>query len=655
MKRIALVAREVYPFSGGGIAPIVTATAGLLTRVAEVTLVTSGAHRERYEELVAAADPTLPEGVHFVFVDEPGPEGYAPWFSHMHAYSGSVFEALCEAYPDGGPDLVEFCDYLGEGFVTVQARRTFDPRIRNSLVCVRLHTTAELCNVLDGHVGDDFATVATFDAERYVLRHADRILWSGGDVLGTYQRYYGAANLAPAVELPDAFLGRDDATPPPPGDHGSDEGPLRLLYLGRMERRKGVQNLLRAILSVESPHSWRLTLLGGDTATAPLQQSLRAQLELMAAGDERIDFATPVERHEVGDFIRRHDVVVAPSLWECWPNVVRESLMFNRPVLATPVGGLVEMVRPGVSGWLAEGTSPEALAAALERLLADRGAARRLAEDGGPWRVFEELTCPDRLVESYGRLLEARSDRAVVPGGSTPLVSIVVPYFRLDALVEDTLDSIAAQTYPNIETIVVNDGSLRLKDAILTKLEQRPGVRVVTQVNQGLSQARNFGVSQARGRYVLPLDADDLIHPTLVERCAAIMEADPSLAYVTPWSRFMSHEGELLSQKGGYYPYGNWSRLIERNNVAGTCTAMMRRRLFEDYAYSPDLTSYEDWFLYRRLHEAGRYGAVIPERLFYYRVRADSMMREVALPRVGLLFDEMRALSIEARTRWTAA
>ena len=63
-------------------------------------------------------------------------------------------------------------------------------------------------------------------------------------------------------------------------------------------------------------------------------------------------------------------------------------------------------------------------------------------------------------------------------------------------------------------------------------------------------------------------------------------------------------------------PFGNWTNLMERNNVGGTCAALIRRSLFESgFAYSTDLTSYEDWLLYLELHHAGHHGAVIPERL----------------------------------------
>jgi glycogen synthase len=652
--RVALVSREFYPFVGGGIAPIVAAAARYLAGIADVTVVTSAAYRDEYERLAAAGDPRLPPGsVRLVFVDEPDGDSWGAYFSYMHAYSARVDAALRAAYPDRGPDVLEFCDYFGEGFVTTQARKTHDPWLESTRVCVRLHTTAYVCAVLNGRLSDEFPNQAVFEAERYVLRNADMVLWSGGDILGTYQRVYGADTLARATKLPDAFLdeqgGADaDRLAPPEGDA------LRLLYLGRLERRKGVQNLIRAITGL-SRRDVRLTLLGGDTDTAPLGASMRRQLELMAADDERIWFGGTVPRSEVGRHIRDCHVVVVPSLWECWPNTAREALMQNRPVLATPVGGLSEIVQPGRSGWTTRDRSAEALRAAIAEIAARPAEVRGMIESGAPRAVFEELTDSSALIEGYRALAGVPASRPR-PRPGVPLVSIVIPYFRLDRYLRETVASAAAQTHPSTEIVIVNDGSLRPEDQVAYDLAEEFGARVVTQVNSGLGAARNFGIAQSRGRYVLPLDADDTIAPQFVERCVRALERDDGLAYVTSWVEYMDPSGRSASDDdGGYVPFGNWTELMELNNVGGTCVAVIRRSLFESgFAYSTDLTSYEDWLLYLDLRHAGHHGAVIPERLIRYRVREESMMRTVGAPRLARLFGELRAHRRELEISWTA-
>ena len=654
--RIALVSRELYPYIGGGIAPIVTAAARALSEIAEVTVVTSGAHRATHEALARAGDPRLLDArVRLVWVTDPEPEEALPYFSYMHAYSARVDQALRQAFPGRGPDLIELCDYLAEGMVTVQARHTSDPWLADTLVAVRLHTTSEICAVLDGHMPDDFQTIAIHDAERYTLRHADRILWSGGDVLETYRRYYGADALAPAERIPDAFL-EEDA---PAGPSGAEDhrGPLRMLYAGRAERRKGVANLMRA-MTIIGREDLHLTLVGGDTDTGPRQSSQRGSLELMSADDKRIVFLDSVPRHEMDAHFRAADVVVVPSLWECWPNVAREAMMHNRPVLATPVGGLTELVVPGRTGWFSDDSSPPALARAIEALADAPGRVRELIASGRPRERYEVVTDRTAFLERYARLVAAGPrERSRRGRTAPPLVSVVIPYFKLEQHIEETVSSVEEQTHPAIEIVVVNDGSLRLEDGFLLDWADAGRIKLVNQVNTGLSAARNTGVTLARGEFVLPLDADDTIAPAFVERCLEALERDPQLAYATTWVRYMLPDGTPMEDaESGYHPFGNWSRLIERNNVGGTCAALMRRRIFErGFRWNQDLTSFEDWLLYLEMARAGLLGAVVPERLFDYRVRPDSMMRTDGRPLTGVIVGEIAAHLRESEVQWVAS
>ena len=272
------------------------------------------------------------------------------WEAQARVWGQRVFDAIKCEFPDGGPDIVEFPDYEGDGCVTIQAARTRDASLRNTQVVVRLHTTVEMTSVLNGHVGrsDHFRKVC--DYERYSLEFADRILWPGGDVLGTYARFYGAATLAPATKVRHAILPRLSEWSWDRGvasDRGDDL--LRLIYLGRLERRKGVQNLVRAATSIERD-DWSLTLVGPDTNTGPLGVSVREQLRLMAAEDPRIAFRDVIPFGGSVELFSQHDVGIVPSLWECWGYVALECLAANRPMVATPVGGLAEIVSEGISG-----------------------------------------------------------------------------------------------------------------------------------------------------------------------------------------------------------------------------------------------------------------------------------------------------------------
>ena len=218
--RIVFVSREVYPFDSAGLGNYVLFTAAALASVAEVTIVTSALHEPHYRELAAAGDARLPDGVRFEFVPEPRAEEAADWYGVLHLWSARAQAALVRLYPDGGPDLVEFPDYFGEGCVAAQSVQTLDRRLRNTLVCVRAYTTSEMCAVLDGHLPDDRDARHLHEVERFALRHAHRFLWPGGGVLAAYHAFYGEDGVAPATRIPHTVV-------PGPGARGHSVGGRR--------------------------------------------------------------------------------------------------------------------------------------------------------------------------------------------------------------------------------------------------------------------------------------------------------------------------------------------------------------------------------------------------------------------------------------------
>ena len=316
----------------------VPALAGVLGAEHEVTLVTR-----------ARPGATLPDpgpGVRRVLA---APEDHVlgGFACPEHAYSAAVLAAIDEAYGDGlGPDLLEAPDYKAESFVALQAARTGHALLARTRFVVRLRGTAEIAMLHNDRWPDDEDALAVYAMERELLARADRIVHAGGDTLAACTRYYGDGALAPAtcVRLPLPSLA-------PPADFvpRRPREPLRLLYAGRLERRKGVLELVEAILRLATP-DLRLTLVGSDTPTGPVERSMRATLEAMAAGDERIRILGERPRAELQALMAASDVAVLPSRFEWWSNVALEAMHAGLAILATPVGGFTEQVVPGETG-----------------------------------------------------------------------------------------------------------------------------------------------------------------------------------------------------------------------------------------------------------------------------------------------------------------
>lgn len=542
-----------------------------------------------------------------------------------HLRSAAVLEAIEAAYADGeAPDVLEVCDYRALGLVPLQARAAGHPLLRGTVVAVRTSATAELVALHDGRsMRSEEQRVA--ELEREQLRLADRLFWPGGDVLDLYRRYYGDELLPLPVRV-----GRPYPVPAQvPRVEASTGGPLRILYAGRLQRLKGVLDLVEACLGLPED-DWELTMIGADTETAAMGQSVRLVVEAMCEGDPRVRIVDVLPHEELQRRFAEHDLLVSASRLEVCANVVLEAMRAGLPVLATPVGAQPDVIEHGVSGWLADDVGVVALRSALARLLADRDEVERVRASGEVFAAFARFTDSVPLLGAYeGCAGSDRAEREPAVSAEEPQVTAVLPYYRAHPYIEEAVGSILSQTHRNLGVVIVNDGSFAPEDAVLDRLATDPRVRVVNQLNRGDLAARNLGLRLARGEYLLMFDADNTLEPEFVARALAMFRQRPELAYVTSWLRFVDADGEDLAG-GGYAPLGNRVVAAEEENWDGDTSALVSRRALD--LLQPPFAAHGpmqgDWLLYRRLRALGEYGAVIPERLVRYRVLPHSQLRE---------------------------
>lgn len=547
--------------------------------------------------------------------------------SEEHIRSAAVLLAIEDAYGDEPPDYLEAPDFRGHGLVPLQARNAGHRSLRGCATAVRLRGMAEPTCLHDG-TWPRVENRIVFDLEREAMRLAGTLLTPGGEVASLYERHLGLP--LPSVPRRLRVPIRQPAEPPCLERRALAE-PLRILYAGPLQRAKGAFALAEACMQLERT-GWRLTMIGPDTDTAPFGQSVRNTIEAMCAGEERISLPGPASREELRLALGEHDLLVIPSLFDVWPNVALEAMRAGLPILASPLGGLTEIVEDGVTGWHTQETGGAAVFQSLERLLANRGELEEVRASGDVFRRFQRLTDPDAVLAGYDALLaelqvgSSRRGQALTP---EPSVTGIVPYFGDHEWVVEAVRSLLDQTHRNLLVTIVNDGSFAPEDAVLDELASEPRVRVLTKPNGGDHTARNLGIRDAESKYVAMLDADNAFEPGFVERAVAMLEADPGLAYVTSWLRFIGDPAALEAFATGIYPpLGNAVRSDDRFNSDGDTMAVLPRRIFSEHGYwYREAGMTVDWELYRTLRDDGRYGAVIPELLGRYRVRSGSISR----------------------------
>lgn len=220
---------------------------------------------------------------------------------------------------------------------------------------------------------------------------------------------------------------------------------------------------------------------------------------------------------------------------------------------------------------------------------------------------------------------------------SSPKVSVVVPTFNVARYVGRCLASVRAQTLSDWECIVVDDGST---DGTPERIRQAadPRIRLIAQSNKGVSTARNAGLADATGTYLLFLDGDDLLHPEALSRLSAHLDAYPDAvaAYGTVWAIF--EDGSSYPQKGlrrrerSFASGDLLERMIRENFLSIGTTAVRTRTARELGGFNADLRLSEDWEFWCRLAARGdfRFVGAQPE-ISYLRMRSASSSRMLSL------------------------
>ena len=222
-----------------------------------------------------------------------------------------------------------------------------------------------------------------------------------------------------------------------------------------------------------------------------------------------------------------------------------------------------------------------------------------------------------------------RSALACVSGSQAvqPLVTICVPYFNLHEFLEETLDSIAQQTYSNLDVIVINDGSTEAEAvAVFERMRSRfPHFRFVEQANAGIGATRNRGMQMAGGEYFLPVDADNIADPEMVCRFVMGMQHHRDIAAMTCYFLAFRESADVADGRFAYAykPTGGPRILGCLQNIYGDGNAIFRTealRAVGGFETDRD-TSFEDWEVFVKLVNLGRRVEVLPDFLFYYRHR----------------------------------
>jgi glycosyltransferase involved in cell wall biosynthesis len=406
-----------------------------------------------------------------------------------------------------------------------------------------------------------------------------------------------------------------------------DEGRLRLLFVARLVAQKDPLLMVEVARELkERGLSFCVHVIGGGD----LEPEVRALVERYELREEVIfEPAT----HELRPWYAGADVLLMTSAFEGVPVIVYEALAMELPIVAPALPGILELMGEGGGVVVDQRDRAGAYADALEPLLRSRELRSRTGAQGRTIvsERFSVQAMGAKHSRLYERLLGDRSERVPrardLPIGKTelgarrargtPRVSVITPCFNHGRPLSDCLESIQAQTYPDVELIVIDDCSTEAEtQAYVRRLEADDAVQVVRMPrNAGPSAARNRGIELATGRYVLPVDADNLLLPDAIERLVTQLQtAGEHVGFIYQNCQYFGNREDYF-EPPVFNPF-----LLARENYIDTC-ALIDRSVFDlGFSYAEDIVfGHEDWDFFLALAEHGIYGEPARGKTMLYR------------------------------------
>lgn len=568
------------------------------------------------------------------------------------------------------PDMIEVQDYGAMAYFLLKRKLAGAPELASTKIVIYSHTPVFELSEINQEPSHLFPNYWLGQCEKFCLRAADAVLSPSEFLKGKVQQH--TRNEIEVVPYPhfetQAYTHTGTST---------DSSEFDCVYVGRLEYRKGVVQLLGAFKALwDAGHKIRLRMVGGDTHWSPKQISMKTYIQNRYSAfinQGLLTLSEPVPLDQLPAIFRSARLVVVPSIYENYPYVCMQAMELGRPVIVSKSGGQAEMVGPDVScGWVFDWHQPNSFQDTILKALQSSPAELDKVGQNGRLRIRDLCSVPNFIQARIQHLARTNARVGLLPTKypfahedvvvSRPLpaessdsadvsgrISVVIPFYNLAAFLPETLASIKASDYPDLETIIVNDGSTDT-DAIQLLKELRrtsPNIRILDIENGGLANARNVGARAATGEYIAFLDADDCILPTYYSQCAKILDQYDNVSFVYSWINYFGETEGYWINFDTEFPY-----FLAANMLAAF--QVVRKKDFlqagiNDQEMMFGMEDYEAWL---RMASHGYKGVSIPDPLVNYRVRHNSMARQFRRSTVLYMYEQLAKKNPEIYQRF---
>jgi len=571
-----------------------------------------------YIDLLAWADQNLPDNDRL---------GNYPPLPQLR-----VSRMLLEYLKHHAFDVVYFQDYIGHALFSLQYKRA-GLGFENTAFCVTVHSFRQW--ILEGmrQFPASLMDFAAQQAEVEALRLADTLVAPSNYMADWASSRIGRSR-ADFDVVPYCFdKTRVMADAPMTATFGPFD---HLVFFGRLETRKGLHLFLDALRTSAfiRSHIKKVTFLGRHASVLGMDSAQRIVSDMSQVPEFKWRIIDTFNTHQALDWLhsQRRTLVITPSLSDNLPLTIIELFVNRLPFVTTDVGGIPEIV--GLENRLVM-AAPNALSLRriIEKILEDNQLTVSYAQG------FDPIRSGRLHLEHLERLIGGQRPRRplIEPINREPMVSVIIPHFNSPAYLEQALATLLTQDFTDsYEIIIVDDcsteeGTWSQLERMTKRLDDSRLQLTRMTLNRGPAASRNYGVTIARGYYLVFFDADNEALPHMLATMVRAIQAS-GLDCMTCFNCVIKqHDRDnprpLDPKNAGviYTPIGPDLELGVFLNVYGDTCSIMRRDVPKEVGGWPEhRDSREDWEFFTKVCINGFGFGVIPEVLYLYRDDRDS-------------------------------
>ncbi len=560
--------------------------------------------------------------------------GYIPRLSYEFAM---IVKLIIHA--EGKPDFIEAQEYLAIAYYTLQFKLMRDAALDGVPVILVLHSPAFLYLYYNREGIYEFPNYWTGELEISCIRAADHVIAPSQYIVDEIAKHIDLTGVPVTVVRNPYQFAEPKVT--------SSLKRNRIVFFGKLSPQKGVFEMFSYFKEIwDAGSNDVLEIVGGtDKVYYPEMKTMGQLIEQRYASYIKKGLVifrgqiTPAEKDAV---LADAHVVLIPSLNDNLPYAAIEAMGLGKMVLASKQGGQAELIEDNVNGLLFSHEEPGNFAARLRVALGmdtsaieqmGAAAAGSIRDALAYERVYgDKMDVLQRVSKMQGRYSFPFARPLATPGQliavnkSNPLLTVVIPYYNMGLYINECVESVLQSTYDQVEIIIVNDGSTEPASIeALEKWTEHRRVRIEHKLNSGLAETRNYGALRASGEYLAFLDADDKVGAAYYSRAIAVLQHYDDVSFVGSWVQFFGTKNDLWPTWNPEPPY------ILLHNSMNTSALVYKKQAFLSAGLNDRKVDYglEDYGSLISLLASGYRGVVLPEPLFQYRIRPDSMYRSL--------------------------